>query len=391
MTINNASVEGTVISIHHNDPDIAIQGLVNNGTNVVEVSIPYTVTGSPKTLQAYSETFTIDAADTQDGTANIVATFRWTEKPNLPEGSGTFKATITTNGPYNAKKLPIDNLNIGNIDGKVVATFKYQMGGTSEGTATLRVLPVIRDRMYGIADKNGNTDTHKFVYLPVKSSTGKIWLNNNLGAEYADTTKNQDSFNPAQQATSSDDPKAYGSLFQWGRKADGHELINWTSATAGTGVNGAIGTQNDDPTDAFITQADWRVTTDDTLWAKDSNENNVCPVGYRLPVGGDDNLKGGEWEPEVDSWHTDNKHDDLTLAHAYESTLKLSKAGNRRSGGSMDDAGKAYYYSSGSVSSYNHEVIAVYIGKNSNDRIAGLLHFLEKGAGLSVRCIKDNN
>jgi len=48
-------------------------------------------------------------------------------------------------------------------------------------------------------------------YKTVKSATGKIWMDRNLGA--------------SQVATSSTDAAAYGDLYQWGRAADGHENL----------------------------------------------------------------------------------------------------------------------------------------------------------------------
>jgi len=49
-------------------------------------------------------------------------------------------------------------------------------------------------------------------------TTGKIWMNRNLGA--------------SQVATSSTDANTYGDLYQWGRAADGHQLR--TSGTTST-------------------------------------------------------------------------------------------------------------------------------------------------------------
>ncbi len=50
--------------------------------------------------------------------------------------------------------------------------------------------------------KTNGAFQHKFVYLPVTNpKTGRTWLNNNLGAEYADT--NSSYFNPSHQATTS--------------------------------------------------------------------------------------------------------------------------------------------------------------------------------------------
>ncbi len=83
--------------------------------------------------------------------------------------------------------------------------------------------------MTGIPDREFGDGAHDFLYLPVVAEDGNTWLNNNLGADYSNV--NHASFNPTQQATAFDDHLAYGSLYQWGRFSDGHELITWTSAT----------------------------------------------------------------------------------------------------------------------------------------------------------------
>jgi len=79
----------------------------------------------------------------------------------------------------------------------------------------------------------------------------KIWLDRNLGA--------------TQVATSATDWLAYGSLFQWGRAADGHQLINHTTATAATAQNSStltLSASDTAPDNLFIkapsTPFDWR-------------------------------------------------------------------------------------------------------------------------------------
>ena len=124
----------------------------------------YTVTGSATTLPAYSRTFTIDAADTQDGVADIVAKFSWGEQKNLVSGSsGTFNATITTDSRYNVKRLDIDD----DTAGIIVARFGYPTDDQgSTGTATLKVIPGIKpdnkgdkeDNNGDKEDNNGDTD-----------------------------------------------------------------------------------------------------------------------------------------------------------------------------------------------------------------------------------------
>ncbi|MFP3632360.1 hypothetical protein SB776_37780, partial [Burkholderia sp. SIMBA_045] len=77
---------------------------------------------------------------------------------------------------------------------------------------------------------------------------GKIWLNNNLGATYS--LVGNANFNPLQQATAGNDVRAFGSCVEWGRKPDGHELMNWTNGSSGTGVNPVSTVKSDNPTHA---------------------------------------------------------------------------------------------------------------------------------------------
>lgn len=76
----------------------------------------------------------------------------------------------------------------------------------------------VKDRNYGDGD-------HNFIYCAVQGPNGKKWLNLNLGAEYA--KEGSPYFNPEAQPTDYNDWKAFGSLFQDGRKADGHELVEY--------------------------------------------------------------------------------------------------------------------------------------------------------------------
>ena len=114
--------------------------------------------------------------------------------------------------------------------------------------------------------------------VEITSSTGKVWMDRNLGASRAAVTYK--------------DYMAYGCLYQWGRGNDGHASIIWTSSTSGTPVNGSIGTLS--PTDSpnnnlFITAPiipyDWRSPQNDALWSTSgATNNNPCPTGFRVPT-----------------------------------------------------------------------------------------------------------
>ncbi len=195
-------------------------------------------------------------------------------------------------------------------------------------------------------------------------ATGKIWLDRNLGA--------------SQVGTSIDDYLAYGSLFQWGRLADGHELINWTSPTTGVPVNDTTPTLSatDIPGHSlFITSSgtpyDWRSPKNDNLWQGGSGINNPCPSDYRIPT-------KGELEAEMASWSSQD------ATGAFSSVLKLPLAGNRDySSGLVSDAGSAqgavWSSQTGTIFSFDMVYTPDTSWLNENGR----------GWGLSVRCIKD--
>jgi uncharacterized protein (TIGR02145 family) len=190
--------------------------------------------------------------------------------------------------------------------------------------------------------------------------TNQIWMDRNLGA--------------TQVATSSTDFNGYGSLFQWGRAADGHQLINWTNATTGTPVTTTTSnTLNDTPSNAtFIialtTPFDWRQNPNNDLWQGATGTNNPCPSGYRVPT-------ESEWQAEINSWDTS------TLTGAFASPLKLCATGVRARGtGSVSATTTGYYWSS-TVSGSNSRFLNFNSSVNWDN--------FERGNGISVRCIKN--
>jgi hypothetical protein len=207
--------------------------------------------------------------------------------------------------------------------------------------------------------------------VEVKSKTGRIWMDRNLGA--------------SQVATSPTDEKAYGDLYQWGRGADGHQLR--TSATTLTlssidvpGNSLFVLFTITSPLDPYM---DWRKPQNDNLWQGVNGVNNPCPVGFRLPT-------ELEWYEEQKSWLGGINSDG-----AIASPLKLPLAGTRGVfGGFSIDTGD-YWASSFETGAfkpflqYSHTMF-FYNGEprllaNGNRIINGS----DRGWGRSVRCIKD--
>ena len=191
--------------------------------------------------------------------------------------------------------------------------------------------------------------------VEVKSSTGKIWMDRNLGA--------------SRVATSSNDEASYGDLYQWGRRADGHQIRNsaTTSTLSSTDVPG-----NGNFIFTTASPYDWRSGQNSNLWKGVNGTNNPCPVGYRLPT-------DAEWNAERSSWDISYR----TSAGAFASPLKLPSAGVRSfSNGGLGNAGATGNYWSSTVANstsghFYFTTSTSYI--NSNNR----------AFGFSVRCIKD--
>ncbi len=386
------------------NPTIDIQGSLT--TIGLTIDIPYTTTVKVN-LPAYTKTITVAAELTQNGLLPIDVSFSYPAKTLLANTTGFITATIqATTSPLDVKKLDT-NEGIGDgsdtilvdsstsatlsVYGVLMAEFTISINSSTDRAAIqLRGIAGIPDKMFGIPDNTGDTDTHLFLYLPVRNQlTGKTWLNNNLGANYADL-KNAN-FDISQQATALDDYLAYGSLFQWGRKPDGHELITWISSTDGSNTNAAVKGTVDEPLHAskiktFV--SDWRATHSSTLWSTVTSANNPCPIGYRLPTAGlVDSAQ--ELELEARTWTgTTANIANTTTTHAFESDLVLTAAGytQAHNAGFAAVSDTGYYW--GSSQSDTSEVKAHSIRIHANSDNTGLATNL-KGIAFSVRCVEN--
>jgi uncharacterized protein (TIGR02145 family) len=340
-----------------------VQGSLTTGG--VTLKIPYTVSSGTVSLPAFSQTINVPASYTEDGISRDV-TFSY-DAASLT-GSGTINATLkAVGGTLNAKKLDLQT-GIGNdYLGYLLAQFTYATNN-SIGTANFQFRNIAP-----IPDRNIADAAHRMFYMPVLGADGKTWLNNNLGANYANITNG--AFNPATQATGSNDQNAYGSSFQWGRNADGHELMNWTSASAGQALNTPItGTSSSTaPGNSFLKGYDnWYTGSNpNTLWQGINGTNNPCPFGYRLPT-----------ETELNNQRLSWSANSTTGAHT--SPLKLPMAGQRSNYNTFSFVGSRSYYWSSSVSTaVNTASVYLYVNNPSS------VPFSIRSYGFSVRCIKD--
>ncbi|MFC3161190.1 hypothetical protein ACFOEQ_24575 [Chryseobacterium arachidis] len=137
--------------------------------------------------------------------------------------SGTFTNPGLQNVTLNGTGIPVD-YTIGN------GTFTYTVtntNGTNAGSCNFTRKVYVPDQNYTGTIRNDGL--HRFLYKVILGPGGNDWLQTNLGSHYNNV--DHPSFNPEAFATGVDDYRAFGSLFQLGRNSDGHELVNWTSAT----------------------------------------------------------------------------------------------------------------------------------------------------------------
>ncbi|MBO4234678.1 hypothetical protein FO675_10310 [Riemerella anatipestifer] len=373
-----------VVSLTYNSTNI--QGQITNG---MTVKIPYT--GGSGSYNAAVATPTTTALG-QDGDMNTISL-------SIPSGnffvSGDLVATLTVDGDgvYNVtKKAPGEQYDI--------ATIPYSINGTNY---ELKLVGIggIPDRCFGkttqqcLADMGSPSPwastemEHQFIYIPITGPDGRTWLNNNLGANYANV--NSSVFNPTQQATSKTDHNAYGSLFQWQRKPDGHELITWTSSTNGTpkytGSGSIASSWANAGTNKFIpnNSSDYSWVNSSTnqsshnLWQVNGS-NNPCPVGYHVPT-------LAEWQALHNAIVGYNAGTSPTSSSAMrnETGLRLPASGRRYWGDGSFNNQSSYGNFWSSEANSSHSWSLWFYSSNS---VAG--YGYKRALGFSVRCIKDN-
>jgi uncharacterized protein (TIGR02145 family) len=183
--------------------------------------------------------------------------------------------------------------------------------------------------------------------------TGRTWMDRNLGA--------------TQVATSSTDIAAYGDLYQWGRRSDGHQCRTSSTITSlsstDTPAHGSfILTDNED----------WRNPSNNNLWQGLNGINNPCPTGFKVPT-------QTELNNERNTWSTNNS------AGAFSSPLKLTFTGFRiETTGAISNANNAgYYWTSNAVQDDQANFLSI----NNTSALTSTEDI--RASGRSVRCIKN--
>lgn len=162
-------------------------------------------------------------------------------------------------------------------------------------------------------------------FTVVKTSTGRYWMDRNLGA--------------LRPAARENDPDSWGDLYQWGRFGEGHQLrLSSTSSTLLTSPTSYS-------RNFIIWTANWLNHEDNSLWQGADGTNNPCPQGFKLPT-------KEEWQTEIDSW------ENTDAESAMNSPLKLSLGGMREAvgsgGGLFAPVTTGFYWSSSAETAGGH-------------------------------------
>ena len=282
-----------------------------------------------------------------------------TTAPNAPIiGTATMgdgQARITFTAPYDggseitgytATSSP------GGVTGTGTAT-SIIVTGLTNGTSYTFTVTATNTNGTSAPSSASNSITPSVIPVVTNPTTGKIWMDRNLGA--------------SQVATSSTDEAAYGDLYQWGRAADGHQIrtSGTTSTLSSTDAPGNVG---------FIlapsSPYDWRSPQNANLWKGETGINNPCPSGFRVPTEAELNDERASWTPQ-------------NSAGAFASPLKLTLAGLRTDNGSLSNVGsEGFYWTSDTPNATLSRTLLI----NSS---SFLMNNYRRARGQSVRCIKD--
>ncbi len=372
------TARGVAWSTSQNPTISSNTGITTSGSGTGSFSA--SLTGLTSGIRYYVRAYATNAAGTSYGnqieftTTGTAPTVTTGSVSNITTTGATVAGNVTAQGSsavtargvvWSTSQNPTISSNTGiTTSGSGIGSFSANLTGLSAGTryyvrayATNNAGTSYGNQIEFTTNSSGGgssgRDTETLVVDVRNPATGRTWMDRNLGASRA--------------ATSSTDTQAYGDLYQWGRRADGHQKRN--SSTISTLSN------SDTPSHGSFILApnspnDWRSPQINNLWQGVNGVNNPCPVGYRVPT-------IAEWTAERQSWSSNN------FLGAINSPLKLPLAGHRVvSNGSLYVVGSIGHYWSSSVSGSGAQILYFY-STTAN------VYYFDRANGLSVRCLKD--
>ncbi|MRM84037.1 hypothetical protein D1003_09475 [Riemerella anatipestifer] len=408
-----------LVVFKHNGKDYLVQGSNLKETGIaneeeITVNIPYSgALPTDGAYTAYEQTLAL-----KNGSGYMQDFKLYYPAGNFTGTSGTIPAKLknVSGATYYPALDPEDGIYRNAISNANFYTIS--LNGSSTTTLKVQTITGVPDRCFDkttldCVGYGANEKEHEFIYVPIKGPDGRVWFSNNLGADYARVGSPW--FTPTYQAGALDytdtssavllsnptadqikkDWRAYGSLFQWQRNPDGHELINWsntntTSASKYTSTNVLSNSWttpghnnfivNNSDSGAWVTDTLNSEATNKNLW-KSGQSNNPCPMGYHVSTHAEQvalhNViltydAGNDYVNSNKMWN--------------EQVLRLPASGFRDTIHGMFYTHSDYglLWSSDQYNSY----YSMYLWFHSYDSSAGGGNY-RRAFGISVRCIKD--
>ena len=383
-------------------------GLYNDGQSVWTYSKSVTNTINRKSLKLMPVVTlggSVDG-DLEGGDSIVNLSENGTANSYIVSAAGTYKFTPTKGNCSES---------VGSIASAVVL---WETFGTD-------VTPNVGDLVKNVSYKNGevtfqtaDTFTRGNAVIAAKDADGNIlwswhiWLTDEPEKQvYYNNAGTMMDRNLGATSATPGDVGALGLLYQWGRKdpflgsssISGSTLakstITWPSAVSSNSSIGTIAYATANPT-TFITfnsnNYDWYYTgsssTDSTRWTTSESCKSIydpCPVGWRVPDGGDN----GVWSKALGSsnyfsgYPYDDTNEGMNFSgkFGYASTIWYPASGWRGSSvGSLGDVGRIGYYWSASLGIYG----AYNLDFGSRGYVGTSTDFY-RSAGYSMRCIKE--
>jgi hypothetical protein len=351
--------------------------------------------------------------------------------PELPCGDGFINLSANgtancyiVNGSGKYKFRPVKGNSDETLDVKSVEVL-WESFGTDETPEVGALIPYAE---YRDLDQDGYfdiylnaTDRKGNAVIAAKDASGSIlwswhiWLTDQpVECVYANNAGTMMDRNLGATSATPGDVGALGLLYQWGRKdpflgssnisspVDAMSTVTWPSAVSSDYNNGTIEYAVSHPLTFIIRNTkndDWYYTgissTDDTRWTSSSSAKSIydpCPVGWRVPDGGDN----GVWSKAVgaSTWFDytyDVTNEGMNLSGKFgAASIIWYPASSYRfdNDGALYHVGTyGYYWSASHIDIYAHimKMVSDFMGENY---IEPSTH-TGRAIGCSVRCMKE--